>query len=47
MSGYTEKAIQDRGELPANAPLIGKPFRKASLARKVREVLDSAQVAAK
>ncbi len=40
MSGYTENAILHHGRLDADAKLLQKPFRRADLARAVREVLD-------
>ncbi len=39
MSGYPSEAMIRRGELEQGADLLNKPFRKADLARKVREVL--------
>jgi two-component system cell cycle sensor histidine kinase/response regulator CckA len=41
MSGYTEHAAAGKGVLDTGAPLLQKPFTPASLAQKVREVLDS------
>jgi CheY-like chemotaxis protein len=41
MSGYTSDALQRRKVLPAGAHFIQKPFTPASLALKVREVLDA------
>ncbi|HQS19247.1 response regulator [Reyranella sp.] len=40
MSGYTEKAIFHQGQIDAGVDLLSKPFRKADLARIVRETLD-------
>jgi len=41
-SGYTESAIPDY-KLVEGTELIGKPYRKAALAAKVREILDGKQ----
>jgi CheY-like chemotaxis protein len=40
-SGYTENAMLQQGRLPAGVFLLNKPYRKAELARMVREALDS------
>ncbi|MEX2334292.1 MAG: ATP-binding protein [Pseudohongiella sp.] len=40
MSGYTENAIVHHGRLDPGVSLLSKPFRRADLAKKVREVLD-------
>jgi CheY-like chemotaxis protein len=40
MSGYTDNAIVHQGVLEEGANFIQKPFAPATLARKVREVLD-------
>jgi len=40
MSGYTDDAIVQRGVLEAGVNFLEKPFSPASLALKVREVLD-------
>ncbi|HEY3163598.1 MAG TPA: ATP-binding protein [Candidatus Limnocylindrales bacterium] len=45
-SGYTADAIMDRGEVPAGVDLLEKPFTGASLAARVREVLDARPPAA-
>ena len=39
-SGYTDNAIIHKGVLDEGAEMIGKPFRKSALARKVRSILD-------
>ncbi len=39
-SGYTDNAIIHKGALDEDAEIIGKPFRKAALARKIRGILD-------
>ncbi len=41
MSGYTENAFVQHGQLDADAELLQMPFRRADLARAVRTVLDS------
>lgn len=40
MSGYTDEAIVHHGVLDSDVQFIQKPFSPASLAKKVREVLD-------
>jgi signal transduction histidine kinase/CheY-like chemotaxis protein len=40
-SGYTEKAILANGCLPAGVLLLPKPYRKAALARMIRQAVDS------
>jgi len=45
MSGYTDSFIAGHGVLEAGAYLLHKPFTQETLARKVREVLDSAESA--
>ena len=39
-SGYTENAIVHQGRLDPGVLLLSKPYRRADLARKVREALD-------
>jgi len=41
MSGYTENAIIHHGRIDAGVRLLSKPFRKADLARTIREALDA------
>jgi PAS domain S-box-containing protein len=41
MSGYTDHAALRRGVLKEGTPFLQKPFTSDSLARKIREVLDS------
>ena len=44
MSGYTEYAVLQQGELEHGAVLMPKPFTKEVLARTVREVLEGRRV---
>ncbi len=41
MSGYSDEAVYRHGEISPNASFIEKPFTDRTLARKVREVLDT------
>jgi signal transduction histidine kinase/ActR/RegA family two-component response regulator len=41
MSGYTENAIVHNGHLDVGSRLLSKPFRKAELARAVRDAIDA------
>lgn len=45
-SGYTENAIVHQGRLDAGIHLLTKPYRRADLARALREVLDAKVMAA-
>ena len=42
-SGYALETLQSRGRLPAGAKLLNKPYRKAELAKLLREVITSEQ----
>ena len=44
-SGYTDNAIVHSGMLDEDVEMIGKPFRKAALARKIRGILDRGRIA--
>lgn len=39
-TGYTAHAVQQRSRLPADTPLLPKPYTKADLAQQLRELLD-------
>ena len=39
-SGYAEDAIVHQGRLDLGVDLLGKPYRRAELMSKIREVLD-------
>ena len=43
-SGYTENAILSNGCLPSGILLLAKPYRKAALARMVRQAVDRTAV---
>ena len=45
-SGYTDDAILRHGVLDRSAHFISKPYKRATLTRKIREVLDSVRSAA-
>ena len=45
MSGYTENAIVHHGRLDDGVQLIGKPFQREQLARKVAAVLGAGEIA--
>jgi CheY-like chemotaxis protein len=38
-SGYALEALAERGRLPSGAVILNKPYRKADLAKRVREAL--------
>ena len=44
MSGYTENAIVHQGRLDEGVHLIGKPFKREQLARKMAEVLGASRM---
>jgi PAS domain S-box-containing protein len=45
MSGYTEKAVIRHGQIDPGEIMLQKPFRRAELARKLRQALDLDHVA--
>jgi CheY-like chemotaxis protein len=45
MSGYAEEAVLQHGEILDGSRFLQKPFSPDTLARKVREILDEAEVA--
>jgi two-component SAPR family response regulator len=45
MSGYTENSIVHHGRLNDGVQLLGKPFKRDQLARKVAEILGATPVA--
>jgi len=40
-SGYTDKGIQQEGQIEPGVLLLAKPYRRADLARRLRQALDS------
>jgi PAS domain S-box-containing protein len=42
-SGYAIETLQSRGRLPPDRAILNKPYRKADLARRLRQVLDADQ----
>ena len=40
-SGYPTQLMEKRGVTPADAPLLGKPYRKRALSEAIRKALDS------
>ena len=44
MSGYTDRAIVHHGILQTDAVLLQKPFTLATLAAKIREILEAQSV---
>ena len=43
-TGYTRNAIVHQGRLDPDVHLLNKPFTQQDLARKVRELLDAAEI---
>ena len=43
MSGYADEAVTRNGGIEMGAAYLEKPFSRRDIARKVREVLDSAR----
>ena len=41
LSGYTERSVFDQGMLDRRSQFLQKPFTPDTLARKIRDVLDS------
>jgi hypothetical protein len=39
-SGYSERIIEERGGPDRSVPLLGKPYRRQTLAEAIRHVLD-------
>lgn len=44
MTGYTDDEVVRRGLLQPDAPLLQKPFAAETLARRVRDIIDAAQL---
>ena len=42
MSGYTDNALTQQGNIAATVRLLNKPFRKSDLALIIRQTLDGA-----
>jgi PAS domain S-box-containing protein len=40
-SGYSEHFLEERGTIDQGVQILGKPYRRDTLAKKIREVLDS------
>jgi CheY-like chemotaxis protein len=40
-SGYALETLAERGRLPVGAVILNKPYRKAELARRLREAMAS------
>jgi hypothetical protein len=42
-SGYALETLAERGRLPAGAIILNKPYRKAELAKRLREAMASSE----